>query len=153
MLVAAVAGVDDGDAGVVRGAQGRALLRVAHGADVRIAGDNADGVRHAFPFGGGAGICRGKAENAAAHVEHGGLKAQAGAGAGFIKQGGELFARAGLRVSLGLCFNPAGQIQQGADFLHGKVKRVNHMNHNLYHAFLFGECRSNIDLVVWLHLL
>lgn len=57
MLVAAVSGVDDGDVGVAGGHIRSALLEVAHGGDVRVAGDHADGIRHAFALGGGRAVC------------------------------------------------------------------------------------------------
>ena len=52
MVVAAVPGVDDGHQRVPAGHQGRALLGVAHGDDVRVAGHGAHGVRHALPLAG-----------------------------------------------------------------------------------------------------
>ncbi len=48
VLMAAVAGVDDRDAGITAGAQRGTLLGVAHGDDIGVAGHHTDGVGHAL---------------------------------------------------------------------------------------------------------
>ena len=125
MLVAAVAGVDHRDTGITGRAQRRAFLGVAHGCDVGIARDDADGIRYAFPLGCGRGVGACKAEHRAAKVEHRRLKGKTGAGGWFIKQGCELFVHAHILESRGVGRNPVGQAQQGINFLNRKVERVN----------------------------
>ncbi len=51
MLVAAVSRVDDGDARKACRAHGRALQGMAHGGNVRVAGDDTNGIGHAFALG------------------------------------------------------------------------------------------------------
>ena len=71
---------------------------MSHSADVRKAGDDPDGIRNAFPLGGGRGGGVGKPDHAPAQIQHGGLKAEPGTGAGLIKAGGQLFSVADMGV-------------------------------------------------------
>ena len=63
MLVAAVAGIDHGDHRAHGGNQGRAFLGMAHGADIRVAGDDAHGVSDGLSLGRGRAVRAGKAQN------------------------------------------------------------------------------------------
>ncbi len=85
-----------GTGDVAGGHQRRALLGVAHGDDVGVAADGADGVGHALALGGGgAAGAEEKPSTLPAQLEHGALEAQAGAGGGLEEQGGQFFAVAG----------------------------------------------------------
>ena len=88
VVVSAVTCVDDGDQAVHSRHQGRALLGVAHGDDVRVAGDGAHGVGHALALGGGGALGLGEPQHLPAQAQHGGLEAQAGAGGGLKEEGG-----------------------------------------------------------------
>ena len=102
MIVAAVTGVDDGDAGRPGGNVGRALLGVAHGDDVGVAADHPGGVGHALALGGGGGTGFAEAQHRAAQLQHGGLEAQAGAGGRLKEQGGQLLVGASVPVVFGV---------------------------------------------------
>ena len=78
MLVAAVAAVDDRNAGDLFGHHGRALFGMADRSDVRKAGDRPDGVRYALALGHGGTGCIGEAHDASSQVEHGSLRAEPG---------------------------------------------------------------------------
>ncbi len=60
MLVAAVAGIDDGNTGFFGGYHGRAFFWMPHGADIGVTGNDADGIGNAFPFGSGRTLRVGK---------------------------------------------------------------------------------------------
>ena len=129
--MAAVAGVDDRDAAVPAGPQGRALLGVADGGDVRIAGHHPDGVGHALAFGGAGHVVAGEAQHLPAQVEHGCLKGEAGAGGRLVKEGGQPLAGCGVPVGGGVLPDAAGQVQQGVGLLPGQVKGVDQMAHEM----------------------
>ena len=119
--MAAVAGVDHRDGGVEGGYQGGAFLGVAHGTDVRIAGDHADSVGYAFALGGRAGGGRRKAKNTAAEIQHGSFKTQAGSGAWLIKKGRYLFTVTNMGISGEVMLNIRSQIKELVDLFYGKV--------------------------------
>ena len=98
VVVAAVPGVDHRHRRLVGRHQRSALLGVAHGDDVRKAAHRPGGIRHALPLHGRRALGLGKAQNLSAQLVHGRLKAQAGPGGGFVKEGGQLFAAALLPV-------------------------------------------------------
>ena len=115
MVVTAVTGVDDRDTGLPGGHQGRTLLGVTHGDDVGVAAHGLDRVGDAFALGGGAVGGGGEADDVAAQLVHGRLKAQAGACRGLKEQGGQLFAVADLGILGGI----------GDDVLGGGDKLLN----------------------------
>ena len=94
VVVAAVSGVDDGNGGRLTCHIGCALFGVAHGDDVGVAADDFGGVRHAFALGGGGRAGLAEADDAAAQLQHRGLKAQAGAGGGLKEQRRQLLVGA-----------------------------------------------------------
>ena len=114
--MAAVARVDDRDAGVAAGAQGRTIFRVAHGHDVGIAGDYTDGVGNAFALGGAGNVLTRKTQHMAAQVQHGRLKGEAGAGGRLVEQGGQLFVLSHFLIGGRVVMDAVGKIEQGANF-------------------------------------
>ena len=66
VLVAAITGVDHRNAGVAGGTQRCALLGVAHGNDIGIAGYHPDGVGYALALGGAGHVLAGEAQYMAA---------------------------------------------------------------------------------------
>ena len=129
MLVAAVARVDDGDARKACRAHGRALQGMAHGGNVRVAGDDTNGIGHAFALGNAGYVGTGEAQHAAAQIEHRGFKRKTGAGAWLVKQSGKLFAFAAFRVGSRLTADIFAQPQKPVQLFHGKVQRVDQMAH------------------------
>ena len=95
---------------------------VAHGADVREAGNNPDGVGHAFPFGSGRRSGIGKTDDAAAQVQHGRFKTEPCAGAGFVKTGGKFLAFAHSRIFLHIVLDIIGQIKELVQFFDREIK-------------------------------
>ncbi len=89
VLVAAVARIDHRDAGVAGSAQRCALFGVAHGHNVGVAGDYADGVGDAFTLGSAGNVLARKTQHVSAEVQHGRLEGEAGAGGRLVEQGGE----------------------------------------------------------------
>ena len=71
----AVTCVDDRNAGTAGGYHGSAFLRMTHGADVGIAGDDTDGIRYAFSFGSRRGTGIREAQYLPAQIQHGGFEA------------------------------------------------------------------------------
>ena len=129
MLVSAVACVDDRDAGVPAGPQRCALLGVAHGHDVGVAGDDADGVGHALALGcTGDGLAR-EAEDMSAEVQHRGLKRKTGAGGRLVEQGGQLFVGGHVLISSRVGADAVGQVQQRGDLLLTEIQRIDQMTH------------------------
>jgi hypothetical protein len=84
--VAAVARVDDRNGRVLTGDARCSLLGVTHDDDVSVAGHRTDGVGDALALGDRAGRRFGEADHVAAEAEHGGLKAETGAGGGFVEE-------------------------------------------------------------------
>ena len=66
VLVTTVTGVDHRNAGVAGSTQRCALLGVAHGNDIGIAGHHPDGVGYALALGGAGHVLAGKAQHMAA---------------------------------------------------------------------------------------
>ena len=146
MLMTAIACIDDGDAGKGCCDHGSALFGMAHGADIRIAGNDADGVSNAFPFGGGGGCRIGEAEHASAKIQHGGLKAQPGSGTGFIEAGGEFFPRTGVREGNRILFNIGSELKQPVQLLYGKIKRVHQMSHVLSPSLSLKKTAADVRM-------
>ena len=99
MLMSAVTGIDDGNAGIHGGTQGSTFLWMAHSTDVCITADNADGIGNTFTFGCRTGIRAGKTEDTSAEVEHGSFKTQSGTGTGLVEKGSEFFVAAYLPIT------------------------------------------------------
>ena len=135
----AVTGIDDRHLRVHGGGKGSALLGVAHGDDVGVAADGVDGVAHGLTLGGGAGHGLGEAQGAAAQGQHGGFKAQAGAGRGLEEEGGQLLVGTGVLVFGGVCDDVLGGGDQLIDLLHAQV---NHIQDITRHGISFLN-RSN----------
>ena len=129
MLVAAVAGVDEGAVHLGSGHGGSALLGMAHGDDVGIALHGAHGVGHALTLGGRAGIGRRKTQHLATETEHCGFKAQTGAGAGFKKQCGQDLAVTLVSKSLGVFDDSVGESEELVDLLRGQIERTDQFLH------------------------
>ena len=127
--MAAVAGVDYGNGGFLSGDKGRTLFGMADGRDISKTGNGADGIGHAFALGGGTGIGGRKADDAAAEVQHGSLKAQPGAGAGLVEECGDLFSVTDMGVFLPVVHDIGGKLEQAVDLLHRKIQRVEQMSH------------------------
>ena len=66
MLMSTVTGIDHGDQGFLCGYHGSAFLGMAHSADVRIAGDDADGIGYTFSLGCGRAGSIGETDHSAA---------------------------------------------------------------------------------------
>ena len=66
MLMSTVTGIDHGDQGFLRGYHGSTFLGMAHSADVRIAGDDADSIGYTFSLGCGRAGSIGEADDSAA---------------------------------------------------------------------------------------
>ena len=75
MLMTAVTGIDDGNAGFLSGNDRSTLFGMAHCADIGVAGNDADRVGNTFAFGSGGIGCIRKSEHFAAKVHHSGFKA------------------------------------------------------------------------------
>ena len=129
VLVSAVACVDDRDAGVPAGPQRCALLGVAHGHDVGVAGHDADGVGHALALGSAGHVLTGEAKDMAAEVQHRGLKGEAGAGGRLVEQGGQLFVGGHILISGRVGADVVGQVQQRGDLLLAEIQRIDQMTH------------------------
>ena len=141
MLVAAVARVDDGHVRAVGGDAGRALLRVAHDGDVRIAGDGADGVRDALTLGDGAGVRLREADHLAAQAQHRRLKAKARAGARFVEQRCEQLAVAGMGKTRRVRDDLVRQVEDLLQFGGGHVHRFEDA-FPFQHVDLLSKCRA-----------
>ena len=124
VAVAPVPGVDHRDVGVFRRHQGRALLGMADGDDIRVAGDHLGSVRNALPLGRG-----GHGDHVAPQLVHGGLEAHAGAGGGLEEQGRQLFPAADLSVIVGPVDDIQGRGHKALQFLRGQVQNVNDASH------------------------
>ena len=131
MLVAAVTRVDQRALDLGGCCGGRALTGMAHGDDIRIALDHAGGVGHRFALGGAGGIGRRKTQHLAAQPEHCGFEAQAGAGAGFKKQGGQDLAVTFVGVGGGVVDDAVGQSKQLVDLGGGKIQRTDQFLHKV----------------------
>ena len=97
--MAAVARIDDRNAGVAGSAERRTFLGVAHGHDVGVAGDHADGVGDAFTLGSAGNVLARKTQHVSAEVQHGCLEGEAGAGGRLVEQGGEFFVGRNVLIS------------------------------------------------------
>ena len=129
MLVAAVARVDDGHVRAVGGDAGRALLRVAHDGDVRIAGDGADGVRDALTLGDGAGVRLREADHLAAQAQHRRLKAKARAGARFVEQCCQPLTGSYIFIGSRVIMDTVCKVHQVERFFQREIRRVDQMSH------------------------
>ena len=121
VLVAAVTGVDDRDAGITAGAQRGTLLGVAHGDDIGVAGHHTDGVGHTLALGSAGDRFTGEAQHMAAQVQHSGLKGEAGASGWLVEQGGKLFVLGDVLVGGRVGADAVGQTQQIHDFFLAEV--------------------------------
>ena len=127
--MAAVTGVDDGHQRTSGRHEGRALLGVAHGDDVAVTADGADGVRHALALGGGGAVGGGEAQHLSAQRQHGTLEAETGAGGGLEEQSGEDAPVALVGVLGGVVDDVAGGGHQLHDLLGGELQNVDEMFH------------------------
>ncbi len=129
VVVAAVTGVDDGDLGVHGGDERRALFRVAHGDDVGIAADGADGIGDALALRRRRAAGGREAEDLAAEREHGGLEAQARPGRGLKEQRGEDLAVALVGIGLRAGDDVVGLGDQFVDLLGAELQNVDQVVH------------------------
>ena len=113
-----------------------ALLGVAHGDDVAVTADGADGVGHALALGGGGAVGGGEAQHLSAQTQHGALEAETGAGGGLEEQGGQNFAVALVGIGGGMVDDVAGGVHQLHDLLRGQLQNVNEMVHTVHSPFL-----------------
>ena len=130
VVVAAVAGVDDGHGGFHGRDHRRALLEVAHGDNVGVASHHADGVGHALALGRGAVGRIGKADDVAAQLVHGGFEAQARARGRLEEQRRQLLARALVGVIIGMGDDVVGGGEQLVDLRGREVENVDQMSHS-----------------------
>ena len=124
MVVHTVTGVDDGNRGVPGGHEGGTVHGVPDGHDIRVAGDDLGGIRHALALGGRGGIGGGKAQDAAAQLQHGGLEAQPGPGGGLIEEGGQLLIFAALPVRFRVGNDVLGGGDEAVQLLHAKIQNA-----------------------------
>ena len=136
VVVATVSGVDDGYQRVAGGHQRSTLLGVAHGDDIAVTADGADGVGHALTLGGGGAAGGGEAQHLPAQTQHGALEAETGAGGGLEEQGGQYFAVALVGIGGGMVDDVAGGAHQIHDLLRGQLQNVNEMVHTVHSPFL-----------------
>ncbi len=132
MKMPAVAGIDDRHGGSLRRHDGRALLGMPHGDDVHIAADRADGIADAFALGGGAGGGLGKAQHAAPELQHGGLEAQAGAGARLEEQGRQLLVGADVFIGRVVRDDVIGHLDEVVDLLDAQIRDVDEVSDFLH---------------------
>ena len=125
VVVTAVARVDHGNGRVAGGHEGRTLLEVAHRDYVSVAADDLGGVRHALPLGRGGRARVGKAQHLAAKLVHRGLEGQTRTGGRLEKQGGKLFAVAGLGVLAGVRDDVLGNLYKLVNFCNRKLLNIN----------------------------
>ena len=144
MAVAAVAGVDDRHGRLRGGGHRRALLRVAHRDDVGVAADRPHRVGHALALSRARAVCGGKAEHAAAQLEHRRLEAQPRAGTRFEEKSGELFARAGVREGRAVGDDAVRRVGQQLDFVIAQVGDVDQMTHR-GRVLLSGRAVSGVS--------
>ena len=119
VLMAAVAGIDDGDAGSLGCYQRGALFGMAHGADICVTGNHADGIGNTFSLGCRTAVCAGKSKDAPSEVQHGSFKAEPCTGAGFVEAGRKLLTVTGVGIFLWVVFNVICQSKQFVQFLYG----------------------------------
>ena len=124
MLVAAVTGVDDRHAGVLRCYARRTLFVVAHGDDIRIAGYHANRIGNAFTLGSRTVLCTCKAQYLAAKAHHGRFKAQTRAGTRLVKERGKDFTFTLVGECGAVVCNAVRKVQQTQGLLKGKIQRV-----------------------------
>ena len=124
MLMSAVSGINYGNAGFLTGNHGSTLLGVAHGADVCVAGDDADGVGYAFALGGGRGSGIREADDTPAQPCHSGFKAQPGSCARLIEAGRKDLAVAGMGVAGWIVFNVVCKVEEPVKLVRRKVQRT-----------------------------
>ena len=136
VVVATVSGVDDGYQRVAGGHQRSTLLGVAHGDDIAVTADGADGVGHALALGGGGAAGGGEAQHLPAQTQHGALEAETGASGGLEEQGGQYFAVALVGIGGGMVDDVAGGAHQLHDLLRGQLQNVDEMVHTVHSPFL-----------------
>ena len=132
VLVTAVTGVDHRNAGVTGSTQRCALLGVAHGNDIGIAGHHPDSVGYALALGGAGHVLAGEAQHMAAQVQHSRLKGQAGAGGRLVEQGSQFFVVGHLLIGSRVGADTVGKIKQLRDLLLGEIQRIDQMTHGQY---------------------
>ena len=129
VLVAAVACVDDRDAGITAGAARRTFFGVTHGDDVGVAGHHADGVGDAFALGCAGDVLTGEAQHMAAEVQHGRLKGEAGAGGRLVEQGRQLFVGGHVLIGSGIGADAVSKVEQVGDLFLTEIQRIDEMTH------------------------
>ena len=132
VLVAAVTGIDDRDAGVAGSAERRTLFGMAHCHDIGIAGDHTDGICNAFSLGSAAdGLAR-EAEDMSAEVQHRGLKRKTGTGGRLVEQSSQLFVGGHVLIGSRVGADAVGQVQQRGDLLLAEIQGIDEMAHEFY---------------------
>ena len=132
MGVAAVAGVDDRDARILRGHQRRTLLEVTHGDDVGEAADHAHGVGHRLALRHRRGVGVGEADDLPAQFEHRRRETQPRAGRRLVEERGQFLAPARLAVLGAVGDNVLGQSYDLLGFGNREVCGINQMSHKLF---------------------
>ena len=125
MGVAAVAGVDDRDARILRSHQRRALLEVTHGDDVREAADHAHGVGHRLALRHRRGVGVGEADDLTAEFHHRRREAQPRAGRRLVEERGQFLAPACLAVLGAVGDDVLGEGHDLFGFLNREVRGIN----------------------------
>ena len=124
MLVTTVAGIDDRDLTEFRSNQRSTFLRVAHGCDISIAGDNTDGICYTFALRGRRGVCTGKTQTFAAEIHHSGFKTQPGSGTRLVEKSSELLTVTGVSVFFRIFLDIMGEIHELIKLFDREVQRV-----------------------------
>ena len=140
VVVAAVPGVDDRDGDILRGNKGRALFRVPHGNDIGKAGDRPGCISDALALGDGAAAGVGEADNTAAQLVHGCLKAQPRPGRGLVEERRQLFILALFAVGLGVGDDVLRRGDEVVDLLLGEVADVDQVFFHLLPPIQLSSC-------------
>ena len=107
----------------------QALLGMADGHDVCVAGEDLGGICHALTLGCGGRAGFAEAQHRAAQLQHSGLEAQSGAGRGLIKEGGQFLMCALVPVVLGMGDDVLGGGDELIQLFHTQVQNADHTSH------------------------
>ena len=129
VVVTAVTGIDDRDAGSPGGNVGRALLGVPHGDDIGVAADHPGGIGHALALGGGGGTGLAEAQHRTAQLHHSRFKAQSGTGGRLEKQGRQLLVGAFIPVGFRMGNDVLGGGDQLVQFFYTQFQNAVQTSH------------------------
>ena len=121
VVVSAVPRIDHRDGSIYRSYQRRTFLGMAHGDNIRVAGDNLCCIRNTLPLGGRGALRLGEADYRSAELKHCSFKAEPCAGRWFEKQRCDFLAAAELTVSGRICDNIIRSIHELLQLFYRKV--------------------------------